>query len=1016
MDEITKIRTPSELPVPWTGRLLTMIEKLENTNIVIVGGGNTCMSFLEAILDDNFDNRPVVLGVADTNDTAAGLVYAKRRGIFTTADYRELFDVASLDLIVELTRDDRLAAEIRKVKPPGILLIDHYEARTILEYLQIERKKTEILTKIREKSDDSARIEDQVEKFYRFILDTARERNTYAQNMRSNLVASEQFMTQIIQGSTIPTLVIDREHRVTHWNRACEKLTGFKSSEIVGTDNQWKPFRSEKRPIMADLIVDGIKEEEVWRLYGSRWKKSDLLTGAYEAEEFFEHLAPGGLWLFFTAAPIKGPDGKIVGAIETLWDRTREKQAEEERDLQSRKLSRKAEELAASERTMTQIIQGSTIPTFVIDKDHVVTHWNRALENLTGHPASEIVGTHRQWAPFYEEKRLSMADVILDQMDEWEVEKLYGTKWHKSVLIDGGYEAEGFFPNLGENGKWCWFTAAPLKSPDGSVVGAIETIWDKTEDKKAEQERDRHMQELATLCSIYSSLSGALNLEDRINASIEEVANIFSADGICVFIRQSDGNYHLRYSYGYSETLCHENRVADKSSLVFHAAQGGKILVFENFPDEESEEIKLLARDGLRSAAYIPILNSEKKAFGVIRTASEKAHVFNLEEQRLLELIANRIGVAIENSMLQADVRRKADFQAKLIGSSQEGIVATDEKWAIVIFNPAAEKIFGRDASDVIGKMTIRDLYPPAIAERFKAQSVVRADRPKLPWEESSVMSATGEEIPVKFSGTILGRKARMLGSVAFFQDLREIKRLEGELVSAERLAAIGQTVAGMAHCIKNILHGLKGGSYLVDVGINKNETEKLKSGWQMLQRNINRTSDLVMDLLTYSKGREPEFEPCFPNEIADDVCELLKDVAANNEVEIAKEFSPLIPEVVMDPRTLHRSLMNLVSNAIDACIFDESVGKQHRVTVLTEPLDGKMIRFDVSDNGSGMDEEVQAKLFSSFFSTKGPKGTGLGLLVTRKLVEEHKGTIEVSSRLGEGTTFSIKLPYTEKK
>jgi signal transduction histidine kinase len=250
-----------------------------------------------------------------------------------------------------------------------------------------------------------------------------------------------------------------------------------------------------------------------------------------------------------------------------------------------------------------------------------------------------------------------------------------------------------------------------------------------------------------------------------------------------------------------------------------------------------------------------------------------------------------------------------------------------------------------------------------------------------------------------------------MMGIVAFFNDLREIKQLEKELVSAERLAAIGQTVAGMAHGIKNILHGLKGGSYIVNIGINKGQTEKLKTGWQMVQRNIDRTSDLVQDLLSYSKEREPEFKPCFPNEIAEDVCELMKEVAGENDVAIVKKFSESIGEVVMDSRTIHRCLLNLVSNAIDACRYDDSVTKTHCVTVSTTLESDNFIRFDVSDNGSGMTEEVKEKIFGSFFSTKGSQGTGLGLLVSRKLIEEHGGTIDVTSQLGEGTTFIVRLP-----
>jgi len=377
-----------------------------------------------------------------------------------------------------------------------------------------------------------------------------------------------------------------------------------------------------------------------------------------------------------------------------------------------------------------------------------------------------------------------------------------------------------------------------------------------------------------------------------------------------------------------------------------------------------------------------------------------------------MELIANRIGVAIENYLLEEDVRRKSSFQAKLIGSSNDGIVATDDQWNVVIFNPAAEGIFGYSAADVVGKMNARSIYPQQIVDVFDELLKPGIPRRSLPWSETSIRSKNDQLIPVRFSGTILREKHKMMGIVAYFQDLREIKRLEKELLCAERLAAVGQTVAGMAHCVKNILHGLKGGSYLVNIGIDKDNTDKLKTGWQMVQRNIDRTSDLVQDLLSYSKEREPEYGLCAPNGIAADVCELMREVAQKQNVQLEENLAPEIGEVVLDGRSLHRSLMNLVSNAIDACRDDPSPGKEHRVSLATALEGGDVIRFEVQDNGSGMSDEVKEKLFSSFFSTKGPQGTGLGLLVTRKLIEENNGSIDVESQLGMGTIFRMRLPF----
>jgi len=362
------------------------------------------------------------------------------------------------------------------------------------------------------------------------------------------------------------------------------------------------------------------------------------------------------------------------------------------------------------------------------------------------------------------------------------------------------------------------------------------------------------------------------------------------------------------------------------------------------------------------------------------------------------------------------EVWRKSNFQIRLIRSSNDGIVATDSEWKVVIYNPEAERIFGYPPSEVIGKKSIDDIYPVEITNVLMNEMALGQNKKGQPWIETMVLKRDGESIPARFSGSLLYEKGKVMGSVAFFQDLREIKRLETELVKSESLAAVGETVAGLAHYIKNILIGLEGGSYVVDVGLDRNDTDKLRTGWQSIQRNIGRISDLVFDLLTYSKKREPELQSCFPNEIANDVCELVEERAKENDIRIYKAFDLTIDEVVLDPRTVHRSLLNLVTNAIDACSFDEDTGKNWEICVKTARENGNILRVEVEDNGAGMEQETKDKLFTSFFSTKGGRGTGIGLLVTKKLIEEHGGTIEFTSQPGKGTMFILRLPYEELK
>jgi two-component system, NtrC family, sensor kinase len=391
-----------------------------------------------------------------------------------------------------------------------------------------------------------------------------------------------------------------------------------------------------------------------------------------------------------------------------------------------------------------------------------------------------------------------------------------------------------------------------------------------------------------------------------------------------------------------------------------------------------------------------------------LKRAEEK-----IEIRRRLKEYTHDLEAKIE--VATRELRRRSNFLFKLIRSSYEGIVATDENFRIVIFNPGAERIFGYFQDEVVNRRHLPELLSEELAGTVQRAMTAQRSFRELPWREASITSKSGEPIPVMFSGSILYERDQKLGAVVFFQDLREIKHLQRELVSSERLAAVGQTVAGLAHGIKNILHGLKGGRYLVDVGISRKDDLKLRKGWEMIKRAIDRTSNLVMDMLSYSKEREPQFEKCLPNAIAAEVCDLVRERAEQERIKLVMDFDPAIGAVRMDPHTLHTVLLNLVSNAVDACLFDENTSKKWRVAVRTAAEPRNLIRFEVSDNGTGMNDEVKEKMFTSFYSTKGHRGTGLGLLVTHKLVEEHGGRIEVETQLGQGTTARVWLPYREE-
>lgn len=286
----------------------------------------------------------------------------------------------------------------------------------------------------------------------------------------------------------------------------------------------------------------------------------------------------------------------------------------------------------------------------------------------------------------------------------------------------------------------------------------------------------------------------------------------------------------------------------------------------------------------------------------------------------------------------------------------------------------------------------------------------------KVPDKVKGLDIGADDYIPKPFDYRELSRRVRYWSTVKREVEERvgKIRRLEQELIKSERLAAIGQTVGSIAHYIKNVLFGLKGGVYLVNVASKENDPDSLQTGREIVERNMGRMSDLVLDLLEYSIDSEPEYESCIPNEIAGKICDALSVKAGEHDIEIIKDFDPSLREVLLDPKDIHQCLQNLVSNAIDACIFDSSEGKKWVVQVRTMREDDRVVGFEVSDNGCGMDKEIEERLFTSFFTTKEGRGTGLGLLNTQKIVKEHGGTITVDSEPGKGSIFTVRLPFRD--
>jgi PAS domain S-box-containing protein len=244
--------------------------------------------------------------------------------------------------------------------------------------------------------------------------------------------------------------------------------------------------------------------------------------------------------------------------------------------------------------------------------------------------------------------------------------------------------------------------------------------------------------------------------------------------------------------------------------------------------------------------------------------------------------------------------------------------------------------------------------------------------------------------------------QGRIISVMEMSADITQVRELES------RLTSLGLLIGSVSHGLKGMLNGLAGGMYLVDSGFAKNDQERVRKGWDTVQRNVARIRSMVSDILYYAKDRVPNWESLTAVEIAQEVCDLAQPRARDLLVELSAALDSTAGQFQGDAQALRALLMNLVENALDACRLD---GKKPGRVALRLQGTPDHVRFEVEDNGIGMDRETREKAFSLFFSSKGTEGTGLGLFIADRIARAHGGTIGLESQPGAGTRFIVTLP-----
>ncbi len=443
------------------------------------------------------------------------------------------------------------------------------------------------------------------------------------ENRKAAPKGSEKRYSQIIQGLSIAAFVIDSQHVITYCNRAFENLTGISAGDLIGTQNHGKAFYPTHRLTLADFIINNTPEEEISRHYPGKLKKSDLIAGAYEVEDFFPNLAGSGTWLFFTAAPLLDQEGKIVGAIETLQDITDRKKAEQA--------------LEQSERRMRALLDFEPYPVVVFTLDGLVTYLNPAFTEIFGWTLEELEGHQIPYVPSgLEEETQENIKKFLKERIMLRYESQRKTK--DGRILDVVIRA-------------AIFSVSP-EEPAGQIV----IIRDVTREKWIARINE-------SLLKISLALPEYPDLEDLLYYINGEVKSLLQTEGAIVILQDELKNDFFILGAAYDdmdmEKKTREIRFPMDQLIAGRVIRSGGPLIV-NDPSEDREIHQ--QRDtklgfSTRNLVLVPLKNIDRP-IGVLCAVNKKTGLFNSSDVKLLNMIAGTVALSIENARVTRELKK----------------------------------------------------------------------------------------------------------------------------------------------------------------------------------------------------------------------------------------------------------------------------------------------------------------------------------------------------------------------
>jgi len=370
-----------------------------------------------------------------------------------------------------------------------------------------------------------------------------------------------------------------------------------------------------------------------------------------------------------------------------------------------------------------------------------------------------------------------------------------------------------------------------------------------------------------------------------------------------------------------------------------------------------------------------------------------------------------------DRKKMEKELKEANDFLMNLIESSVDGIIVTDMKGDILIFNKGAENLLGYRAEEVVEKMNIRSIYQPGVAKEVmeKLRSPDFGGVGKLTSFPIFHRRKEGELIEGDLSASIIfDEKGNEIASVGIFKDLRErlgmereLQKMREALLQSEKLAAMGRLTSQIAHELNNPIYGIMNTLELLKTEIPPES--KRRRILELSLSEIQRLSEMLRNMLSFSKPEEEKRRPIKVDELVEGILLMMEKQMRESNIQVEKSFDPDIPEVMASTNQMRQVMLNIIKNA------KEAMPKGGTLTVRTAREEGRVL-IHIRDTGVGIPEEIRDKIFEAFFTTKQKvKGVGLGLSVCYGIIKDHGGEIKVESEEGKSTTFMISLPIESR-